>query len=657
MKLSLLPLLICSALSFSVCAQPQSNIDSLAQKDGSYTAIIIKLKEKNYFAAEDVVTTQQTTNFLRISEPALRLTPLFSHGVTTRANQRELQDLDEHYGFDRYFRIDIPIEKEKDPQYINKLIKEIAQQENIETVYPESKPVSLLEIRGKKTVKTNKSTHLPKTNNASVPDFRDQQHYLKSPNDKLPEYRLGGVNHAAARGYSGGKGEDVTIISMESDPWNDQHINLPKISLSQATHMEPEDHDTASVGIMAAQDIGAGIIGLASDARMGYSGWQSADLYRMIPYLQAGDVVQIGMQTGGGEVTDSCTSECYVPQENAPAYYDVIKALTDKGVHVIQAAGNGNINLDHPGFNGKFTLEKRDSGAIIAGAVCANSAERASFSSFGSRVTSASWGCWDVTTTGYGQLYNMKNAEYTATFAGTSSANPIIAGVVASLSGIAKAHNIKISPVKMRELLAETGTLLEHNDSSKVGTQPDMARAIKKLLEHDPAEEIEPDEGVTINSVIATPIIQGHATLSIHVKATGNLTFEALIRDQTGHVNGVFRQPVTDKSQVVTLKLEQVKPGPHKLEYRAANQEDQFVSQGVMEFKLEESTKEESSVCYEIPAWEAKIYSVNGTKVQHNDALYSSKWWAGPQNEPGKAGPDGAPWQYINSCSATSKAR
>lgn len=272
MKLSLLPLLICSALSFSVCAQPQSNIDSLAQKDGSYTAIIIKLKEKNYFAAEDVVTIQQASNFLRISEPTLHLTPLFSHGVTTRANQKELQDLDEHYGFDRYFRIDIPIEKEKDPQYINKLIKEIAQQENIETVYPESKPVSLLEIRGEKTVKTNKITHLPKTNNASVPDFRDQQHYLKSPNDKLPEYRLGGVNHAAARDYPGGKGEGVTIISMENDPWNDQHINLPKISLSQATHMEPEDHDTASVGIMAAQDIGAGIIGLASDARVAGSG-------------------------------------------------------------------------------------------------------------------------------------------------------------------------------------------------------------------------------------------------------------------------------------------------------------------------------------------------------------------------------------------------
>ena len=32
--------------------------------------------------------------------------------------------------------------------------------------------------------------------------------------------------------------------------------------------------------------------------------------------------------------------------ESQTAYYDIIKALTDKGVHVIEAAGNGNINMD-----------------------------------------------------------------------------------------------------------------------------------------------------------------------------------------------------------------------------------------------------------------------------------------------------------------------
>lgn len=159
---------------------------------------------------------------------------------------------------------------------------------------------------------------------------------------------------------------------------------------------------------------------------MGFSDWHYNNLYNMIPLLKAGDVVQIGMQTGGGEIT-GCTTTCYVPQENVQSYYDIIKALTDKGVYVIEAAGNGNVNLDHSAFNGKFDVNVRDSGAIIAGAFCAKEGKRAYFSTYGSRVTSSSWGCWDVVSAGFGNLYNAPNAQYTSTFAGTSSANPIIA--------------------------------------------------------------------------------------------------------------------------------------------------------------------------------------------------------------------------------------
>jgi hypothetical protein len=48
----------------------------------------------------------------------------------------------------------------------------------------------------------------------------------------------------------------------------------------------------------------------------------------------------------------------------------------------------------------------------------------------------------------HGDLYKNGgvNDSYTATFAGTSSSNPIIAGVVASLSGIAKANGITVTP-------------------------------------------------------------------------------------------------------------------------------------------------------------------------------------------------------------------
>ena len=46
---------------------------------------------------------------------------------------------------------------------------------------------------------------------------------------------------------------------------NTSHANLPPMSLSsgKTTYVANNDHDTASVGIMAAKDMGTGIRGLA----------------------------------------------------------------------------------------------------------------------------------------------------------------------------------------------------------------------------------------------------------------------------------------------------------------------------------------------------------------------------------------------------------
>ena len=41
--------------------------------------------------------------------------------------------------------------------------------------------------------------------------------------------------------------------------------------------------------------------------------------------------------------------------ESQTAYYDIIKALTDKGVHVIEAAGNGEYQHGQPGVPGSMT--------------------------------------------------------------------------------------------------------------------------------------------------------------------------------------------------------------------------------------------------------------------------------------------------------------
>lgn len=65
-----------------------------------------------------------------------------------------------------------------------------------------------------------------------------------------------GVNRDSVDRYAGSAGEGITIISAEIDAWNTSHANLPPMSLSsgKTTYVANNDHDTASVGIMAAKD-------------------------------------------------------------------------------------------------------------------------------------------------------------------------------------------------------------------------------------------------------------------------------------------------------------------------------------------------------------------------------------------------------------------
>lgn len=477
MKIASLALLICAGFSFSTHAA-QSVENDMAWQGNSYPSVIVKLKPSE--------SSQQKSQPLLLSDTTLSVTTLFKHQGLRSNELAEMSRLDRIYGFDRYLRVNIPETRSNDIDYINGIIQEIKQNSHVELVYPESAPVSLDKIAGDMPPLTTSglSYALDSSRNSGVPDFRHLQDYKKSPTEKRTGYYMGGVNRDSINQYPGNDGAGISLVSAEIDPWNPNHINLPDVSFYEGdkTYRPGADHGTSAVGIMAAKDIGTGIKGLTWRSRMGYTNAAVENLYKMIPRLQAGDVVQFGVQTNGGEVT-GCTSSCWMPMENYDAYYNIIKALTDKGVHVIQAAANGNINLDDPAFKGKFDLKKRDSGSILAGAFCASDGKKAFFSTYGSRVTSAGWGCWDVVTTGYGDLHRAVDAEYTGTFSGTSSANPIIAGVVASLSGIAKANGITVSPVKMREILQQTGTPLAAGDSARIGTQPDMAKAVEKILE------------------------------------------------------------------------------------------------------------------------------------------------------------------------------
>jgi hypothetical protein len=183
----------------------------------------------------------------------------------------------------------------------------------------------------------------------------------------------------------------------------------------------------------------------------------------------------------------------YVPVEWWKENYDIIRAAVSNGIVVVEAAGNGSQNLDDPiystGNGGHWPfLPANDSGAILVGAGAPpqlpNPRSRLDFSNYGVTVDLQGYGLL-VVTTGYGDLYNAEgsNRHFTATFSGTSSAAPIVAGAAALLQQAWKAHytNQPASPAMIRAILRATGT--PQQGSGNIGPLPNLRAAILAITD------------------------------------------------------------------------------------------------------------------------------------------------------------------------------
>jgi subtilisin family serine protease len=196
--------------------------------------------------------------------------------------------------------------------------------------------------------------------------------------------------------------------------------------------------------------------------------------------LRAGDVLLIELQSTGPRGR-------YIPVELWDDVFDAIRAATARGVVVIEAAGNGAEDLDHPIYGRAFDRTHRDSGAIFVGAGGPPregyaDRERLEFSNYGSRVDVQGWGR-KVATLDYGDLQACAGADrhYTGEFAGTSSASPIVAGAAVILEGVARARGYVLGADELRRLLRRTGTPQAGNLAEPIGPRPDLARAFPEL--------------------------------------------------------------------------------------------------------------------------------------------------------------------------------
>ncbi len=286
----------------------------------------------------------------------------------------------------------------------------------------------------------------------------------------------------------GTRGQGVWFADIEGG-WNTSHEDLPGERIQLVGGRSRRDpswraHGTAVLGEVVGRDNGKGMIGIAPDVERvltsSIDGQNVADaIDAAAEKLRPGDVLLIELQGTGPRGR-------YLPVEYWDDVYTAIRAATDRGVVVIEAAGNGAENLDHAIYKRKFDRTKRDSGAILVGAGGPPrdgfvDRARLDFSNYGARVDVQGWGR-KVATLDYGDLQSCddsRDRHYTGEFSGTSSASPIVAGAAVLVESDVKQRGAPMPPRELRALLRATGTPQTGDTREQIGPRPDLARAIQ----------------------------------------------------------------------------------------------------------------------------------------------------------------------------------
>ena len=358
-----------------------------------------------------------------------------------------------------------------------------------------------------------------------------------------------GIDARYAWNGGGGTGTGIQVCDIEQDH-NPDHADLPAISLRGASITFPgqdDNHGTAVLGIVAARNDGLGVTGIAYNAKLNfaYGLFNNVNhtpdainstffLHNAITRCTAavgnGGVILIEAQIGGpNRPANPPEGDQFglVPTEWDESVYDVIKLAVANGITVVEAAGNGQQNLDDAAYqtgNGNHFpfLAGNDSGAIIVGAgkspAYGTTAARSAhdYSNYGQTVDIQGWGD-GIVTTGYGTLYpgganpnpSEKNQWYALSFGGTSGASPIVTGAVAVVQSTYKLVNgTFMTPAQVRTLLRDTGTTQQ--GAKNIGPFPNLRNAIEQIY-------ADADVGLT---VAAPGINPASGTYAMPIQAT-----------------------------------------------------------------------------------------------------------------------------------------
>lgn len=341
-----------------------------------------------------------------------------------------------------------------------------------------------------------------------TPDFTARQGYL----DGAP----GGIDARHAWTVPGGRGAGVRIIDCEWG-WRFTHEDLVQNQggVVAGTSSTDTDHGTAVLGEISGDRNTLGITGIAPDAIVSASSFNDQSTATAIvnaaDRLSAGDIILLEIHRGGPNTPDPPQGQLgYIAVEWWPDDFAAIRYAVNKGIVVVEAAGNGFQNLDDPvysqpqaGFpatwSNPFDPANPSSGAVVVGAGApppgthgsdwGPDRSRLDFSNYGARVDAQGWGR-EVTSTGYGDLQGGPNADlwYTDAFSGTSSASPIVVGALACLQGALRAAGRPpLSPARAQEVLRAHGSPQQDAPgrpaTQRIGNRPDLRQMLPDVLQ------------------------------------------------------------------------------------------------------------------------------------------------------------------------------
>lgn len=351
-------------------------------------------------------------------------------------------------------------------------------------------------------------------------DLHELQRYL----GPAPE----GIDAHHAWMLPGGKGKNVRVVDMEFG-WRFDHEDLLENFGGLIAGRIDDDggsieHGTGVFGVLGGDDNPIGVTGICPEALLRAIALTvqpemtpfsldkpiASRIYESAQRLRPGDILLLEVHMAGPRVQFQWNEQQngYIAVEWWPDTFAAIRYATASAIIVVEAAGNGGEDLDHPDYDNAhesfhsrwlnpFNPDNPSSGAILVGAGApppGTSGEnwgpdrsRLDFSNYGTRVDAQGWGR-SVTTCGGGDLRFGHDPRrwYTRTFAGTSSASPIVAGALACLQGVLRARGRPaLGPEEAMDLLRRTGSPQQDAPgrprSQRIGNRPDLRKLIAAI--------------------------------------------------------------------------------------------------------------------------------------------------------------------------------